>query len=99
MRRLSLLSSLSFLLLFAVGCGGGGGNVIGGADSNFGPFQTRAQSGKPLVVTSSNGGPTVTGVTGAAFTKITFAPAPNPVDSRIAYIRNGPIPTLDITLN
>jgi len=104
MRR-SLASALPFFLssfLLLQGCGGGTvGSAVnpGGQDSNFGPFQTRAQGGHPLVVTSSNGGPTVTGVAGAAFTKITFVPTSNAANSRIAYVRGGPVPTLDVTRN
>ncbi len=103
MRRTLPASIFISLAVVLAGCGGGTGGSgaisSGGQDSNFGPFQTRAQGGKPLVVTSSNGGPSITGVAGAAFTKITFAPTPNAANSRIAYVRGGPVPTLDITRN
>ncbi len=78
------------LALMVLGCGGGGSNGTsssGGVAQNFGPFQTRAAGGSPQVQTISNGGPTLTGVAGSAFTYITYAPPAVLANQRIAYER------------
>ena len=87
------------IVLTCFGCGGGGtGQSAAGGDqgSSFGPFLTRASGGKPQVVTLSTGGPTITGVAGTAFTKITYSPAPSVANSRIAYVRYGATSSLNI---
>ena len=97
--RVSFLLLLTGLALSVVeGCGGGsiGPSAGSGQDQIYGPFQTRAAGGKPQTITSSINGPTITGIAGAAFTKITYAPAPNPANSRIAFIRNLAGTTLNI---
>jgi len=86
-----LLVALPVFPLVLLSCGGasGGSGANSGQDSAFGPFLTRAQ-GSPQVVTSSNGGPTITGVVGAAFSKITYMPTNSLANTRIAYV-DGPI--------
>ena len=84
-----LSSLLIALALSAVeGCGGGGSGSasITGQDQLFGPFQTRATSGKPQVVSQSVGAASITGVAGASFSKITYAPNPTPSNSRLLYV-------------
>jgi len=85
MRHIPLL----LITLLAIGCGGGGAgttSTTGDQSGVFGPFQTRATGGKPQVVTTTTG-PTITGIAGAAFTKITYAPTANLANSRLAFTR------------
>jgi len=85
----ALLCLLLAIALMMCGCGGGGGTTsnAGGQDSAYGPFQTRAVSGTPRVLTTSNGGPTVTAVVGSAFSKITYSPTPSLANTRIAFFK------------
>jgi len=83
-RKLLLLATA----IIATGCGGGGGSTPT-QDQIFGPFQTRAAGGTPQSLTQSLGGATVTGVAGASFSKINFAPQPHMAPSRLVFIRGG----------
>jgi len=76
------------ITIAVAGCGGGGASQnSAGPDQIYGPFQTRAAGGKPQVLSASISGPTITGIAGAAFTKITYLPQPNVSNSRLAYVR------------
>ena len=71
------------------GCAGGGTQVATNSqDQIYGPFQTRASSGKPQTTVVNSGNAVVTGVAGANFTKITYAPTPNLNNCRIAFLRS-----------